>query len=163
MIDHRKIRQAFRARVLTVEGLDESRFAWENRQFDPDKVPTGTPEEKNAALLWYKETYLKIDESLQASNQIEQTAIMQFDVFTVFGRGTELAEDMQRLIAEKFKPTTSFAADVATNLYVVIDKSAPLTGRDAGSLTNTRNRWYQFPVSIEFRSYVENKLEGEYI
>ena len=128
MIDHKEIRQGFRAVLLTVSDLPANR-SWENREFTP---PTGTE--------WIRETLLPSDESVSASDTITAIGTMQYDVFWPFGGGTEGAETLADAIKAAFEPNTT----ISTHAHVY--RAERLAGR-------VDDNWYIIPVRLTYRAH----------
>ena len=132
-IDTKKIRQVIRTQLLTVTTLPPAtNRAWENRDF---KIPSDQS-------IWIRETLLPITERKIASDQIEFTGFMQYDIFSPTGKGTEDAEALADAIKEKFSPNHLQGQSIT----VTIDRAERL-------LTVPEKAWNMIPVRVLFRSY----------
>lgn len=126
MIDHRDVRSALRAQLLTVVGLPAAR-SWENRQFT-----------RPAGEDWVRETYLPGAERQVSYGMVEAVGVAQYDLFTPADAGTEAAEDLADAIKEAFKPSSTLGG------LVRIDRAERLSGRQDAS-------WYFIPIRISWR------------
>ena len=129
MIDQIVLRQAFRVILGGVSGLPTAR-AWENRSFIPPNPP----------MNWVRETHLPAVERQISDGMVEAVGVMQYDLFTPAGNGTEAIEALAHAVKTAFKPKTAPAVNI------IIDRAECGAGRPDPP-------WYFIPVRLTYRAY----------
>lgn len=128
VIDHDVIRKGIRALISAVPGIP-SAIAWENRDFTP---VVGVP--------WIRETLLPGEQTKVAFDVLQETGLMQFDLFYPVSKGTEAAEGLVDLIIDQFKPDTGISASARTL------RASRASGR-------REDDWYIVPVRITYLAH----------
>jgi hypothetical protein len=137
--DIRVLRQVMRERLLTVTGVTAPMIAPENVKFLPPDHPL-----PGSVATWIRETVFLLQERHVATQRLEARGRAQFDVMVEAGRGTEIAEDLAKLIANAFEPGQVI---VSQGIRVILERTERFTGRtDAGI-------WWVLPVSIFWRYF----------
>lgn len=128
MIDFTSIRLGIRNILLAVPGLPDLR-AWENVNFIP-------PERED----WIDETLIPTNEDKVASDTIRAIGVIQYDLYTLAGSGTNAIEKLADTIRDSFRPEKSI--DEHTVVYK--------TERSNG---NVGVKWYKLPIRLFWRSH----------
>ena len=132
-IDHKALRLALRAILLTVSGLPSAR-AWEARTFEPPNPPAP----------WLRETLIPGSERLIATNNIMELGIYQLDLYhPETDEGTETVEALADAVKTAFRPTTNIST------FGVVERAERLGGR-------RDHPWYIIPVRISYRAHGVN-------
>lgn len=141
MIDTSLVRKTLRKPILAKALVAGSGFpnaavgyAWENTNFEP---PTD-------GSMWMRETLLPISERLASNDLIQFDAFVQYDIITVKGNGTELAERVRKALGDIFKPASSLTDP--TTVYIL--RSEPLRGAIDGS-------WWITPIRLTIQSIIQ--------
>lgn len=129
MIDTVALRNALRVILVGVSGLPVAR-SWENRQFTPPDPPAD----------WVRETLMPAIERQASDGNVEAIGVVQYDLFTPAGKGTEAIEALADTIKTVFKPRTVPAPNI------IIDRSERGTAQQ-------EPLWYQIPVRITYRAF----------
>lgn len=133
--DTRPIRQAFRARLLSIDGLP-SIIAWQNRAFTP---PTD-------GAIWMRETLLVAFDSRVAVGLVQSGGEYRVDLFGPDNAGTEQLEDLSRKLTTSFVPGLVLYQDGRDSLEVLSTSRTPRR-RDG--------IWGHLPVSIVWTAMAE--------
>lgn len=146
MIDKTLIRKAFRQRLVAVPDLSgsldvERQIAWENREFTPPNPPD----------VWLRENFNWGQETLIATNLLEQITIVQFDVMDVIGKGNKRCEQLSKAIGDWFKPGTPLVG--GGRVQIAIQRTWTEKGMESSIGEQV---WYQLPVRVLFRAYDTN-------
>lgn len=146
------IRLAFRRVLLAIdpETVTEEIVAFENRAFVPPEGPDA---------LWIREILIPAQETPAANDTLEFIGIMQYDVCSVPGNGTEQVEALAKKIKDAFIPQTSFR-DAELDVEIALDRSEVSAGRDVSFVEDDRHKWWVAPVSVTFRCYKVNYKEN---
>jgi hypothetical protein len=132
MINSKKIRLALRSVLIDADLTDLENYAWEGRPFNP-----------SGKCLWIRETLLPTIEMPSAQNTPESTNIMQYDIFTPAGSGTETMEDFADSLADLFDPD---------NAHIEFDEIKIIFDRTERRAKDDDDTWQWIPVDIYFRA-----------
>ncbi|MEQ8767210.1 MAG: phage tail terminator-like protein [Planctomycetota bacterium] len=133
--DTRAIRQAFRSRLLEIEGLPTI-IAWQNRPFEP---PTD-------GSIWMRETLLVAYDLRAAVGLVQSGGQYRVDLFGPDDSGTEQLEDLSRKLTTSFVPGWVLYQDGRDSLEVLSTSRTPRR-RDG--------IWGHLPVSITWTAMAE--------
>ncbi len=135
MIDHSKVRSAFRSRIVGEGKLfAQADVAFEGRAFNP-----------KGKTLWLRETLIPVNGRMESENQERMLAMMQYDVFVPHGSGTETLEAKVKAIADLFEPSTDFPS--YDGVSCVVDSVDPV------QLSDDDKVWLGKGLRITFRAY----------
>lgn len=134
-IAHLAIRQALRARLLTVGGLPTIR-AWENQAFTPPEPPAA----------WIRETLMPATNRLFATNLRQATGIAQYDLFYPVGTRVEAIEPIVDAIQLAFNQDISLGSSPT---IVVVEHAERGRG-------DTEEVYYRVPVFVSWRAFGAN-------